>query len=397
MMLRPIALGVILLSCCRDSSCEDWYRFRGPRLDGVSRETNWPVDWVANAPRISWKASVGKGLSSVSIRNDKLYTIGNEDNVDTVFCLDVATGQVSWSHAYPSPTDANEFDGGPTSTPTVEGDQVYTLGRQGDLICFDKDDGDVVWSINVADVADVRIPTWGFSGSPLAIKHLLLVNVGDSGVAVDRFTGELIWKSADKDSGYSSVVPMGDNVVFASARSYVGVDPMSGREVWRQRWLTTFGCNAADPIIDGDRVFLSSGYNRGAALLSIKGEAPSVIWKNKEMQNQIGTSVLVDGFVYGVHGDVAAGADVRCIDLNSGEVRWTSVGIRAGALSAAGDKLILISDSGELIIAFASASKFDLLARQQVLRGKCWTAPVLSNGRIYCRSADGEIVCVDVR
>ncbi len=395
-----IAITCALFSC-RFGAAEDWYRFRGPRLDGVSSETAWTDDWPDGGPKIAWTASVGTGFSSVSVSAGRLYTIGNEGNVDTVYCLDAANGTEIWKHSYSSPTDPNEFEGGPTSTPTVDGDQVYTLGRRGDLFCLDKASGEVRWSLNVADKAGVRVPAWGFAGSPLVCDERLIVNVGDAGMGVDKQTGELVWASADKDAGYSSPVPMPGSdprrVVIGSARSYVCVDVESGLERWRQKWLTTFGCNAADAIVSGDNVFLSSGYNRGSALLRILGDEPTIVWKNKEMQNQISSSLLIDGCLYGIHGDVASGAQLRCIEWASGEVKWTSDTVAPGGLTAAGDRLIILGDSGELVVAPASPAGFEVTSRYSVLDGKCWTTPVLSGGRIYCRAADGTLVCVDVR
>ena len=215
-------------------------------------------------------------------------------------------------------------------------------------------------------------------------------------------TGELAWASQDRDAGYATPVPVPDvepkQVIIGSSRSYVCVEVASGAEVWRQRWLTTFGCNAADPIIDAGRIFLSSGYNRGAALLKPGGDdAPQVVWKSKEMQNQISTSVLVDGYLYGIHGDVDHEPVLRCMEFASGKVMWSDTRVRPGGLIAAGDRLIVLSDSGDLVLGVASRSGFELTSRHTVLEGTCWTAPVLSAGQIYCRNSDGVLVCVDVR
>ncbi len=396
-----IILGVMLGKVAKSATAEDWYRFRGPNLDGISSETEWTHQWPPGGPNVLWRANVGTGFSSTPTSQGRLYTIGNEENVDTVYCINVETGEQIWAHSYASPTEPNEFEGGPTSTPTIDGDTVVTLSRSGDLFSFEKDTGKVNWSLNVPEAANVRVPAWGFAGSPLAHGDRLILNVGDAGVAVDRRSGQLAWASEDKESGYSSPIPYSigstEGVILGSARSYVAVDPKSGSELWRQRWLTTFGCNAADPIISGNQVFLSSGYNRGSGLLDISGGEPEVIWKHKEFQNQLSTSVLIDGYLYGASGDVDAGAELVCVKLESGELQWVADSVRVGGISAAGDRLILLSDSGELVIATASPEKFDILARHEVLDGKCWTAPVLSENRIYCRSARGEVACVDVQ
>jgi outer membrane protein assembly factor BamB len=396
-----VCISAVVAATATALTADDWYRFRGPTLNGRSAEIEWSHQWSAAGPKIAWTAEVGIGFSSVSISDGRLYTIGNEENVDTIHCLSTETGEQLWTHTYSSPTDPNEFEGGPTSTPTIDGDLVFTLSRSGDLFALNKTSGLVHWNQDIAAEAEVRIPAWGFSGSPYVHDDLLILNVGDAGAAVNKKTGQLVWKSEDRDSGYSSPVPLPqdgrEGLVLGSARSYVCVEPNSGKEMWRQRWLTTFGCNAADAIVSGNHVFLSSGYNRGSALLSVTADAPEMLWKHKDFQNQLVSSVLVDGNLFGASGDVASGAELVCVELMSGDVRWRSDAVRVGALSVAGDRLIVLSDSGELVIAKTSPERFEILARHQVLEGKCWTAPVLSNGRIYCRTASGQIVCIDVR
>jgi len=398
--MKSFAGLLVVMACLNPVAAEDWPRFRGPDLNGVSAESINPEAWGDAGPPSRWTRSVGTGMSNISIVGDRLFTMGNTDNVDSVVCLRTSSGETIWQHDYPCATDPYEFEGGPTATPTVdvETGMVFTLSRRGDLFGLDADTGQVRWQQNMSELANVRIPAWGFSGSPFVYRDLVLVNVGDAGAAVNKHNGELVWSSGDNDAGYSSMVLVpfhgADSVAFGSARSYVGINPTDGRELWRQRWLTTFGCNAADPIIFQGKLFLSSGYNRGSALVQLGDGEPEMIWKNKDMQNQLSTSVLIGGFIYGVHGDVDAGAELRCIDPNDGSVKWTSQGIDFGAISATRDHLITLSDTGELIIVEADPSAFGVIARQRVLDGKCWVAPVLANGRIYCRSALGDLVCV---
>jgi len=379
---------------------EDWPCWRGPQHNGISKETGWLDQWPEKGPTIAWKASVGTGFSSVTVSGGRLYTMGNEDNTDTVYCLDAATGKQLWTHSYRCALDAKLFEGGPTSTPTVDGDGVYTLSRQGDLFCFDAATGKIRWSKNVAEEAGVRVPGWGFASSPLVQGDLLVLNVGEAGTAIEKRTGKLVWTSADRDAGYNTPVPVrrGDKLILilASGKFYHAVELATGKELWRHRWLVRFGCNAADPIVSGDRVFISSGYNRGAALLNI--DEPTVVWENKDMQNQLNSSVLIDGHLYGVDGNThGSAASLKCMELASGKVRWAHKWKGMGSLMAAGGKLIVLSEQGELIIAKASPKAFEPSARAKVLIGKCWTVPVLAQGRIYCRNADGNLVCVDVR
>ncbi len=382
-------------------AADDWPRWRGPNLDGVSQETGWLADWPEKGPAVAWKASVGTGFSSVTLSRGRLYTMGNRENTDTVYCLDAATGGQIWTHSYRSPLEERLFEGGPTSTPTVDGERVYTLSRQGDLFCFDAATGKVGWSKNIAEEAGVRVPGWGFAGSVLVHGELLVLNVGEAGTAVEKTSGKIVWTSADRDAGYNTPVPVrrGDRwfVVIASGRFYHLVDLKTGKELWRHRWLVRFGCNAADPVVDGNRVFISSGYNRGAALLEIAGDEPAVVWANKDMQNQFSSCVLIDGHLYGIDGNTHSATSLKCMEFASGKVKWAHPWKGMGSLTAAGGKLIVLGEQGELIVAGASPEEFKPSARAKVLGGKCWTVPVLARGRIYCRNAGGELVCVDVR
>lgn len=391
-----ILLWVVALA--PSALAEDWYRFRGPQLNGISTETEWSHAWHDDTPQEVWQVEVGTGLAGVVVSDGRAFTLGNVDNADTICCFNSVTGQPLWQHSYPAATDPNEFEGGPTSTPTVDGSRLYALSRQGDLFCLEVATGKIEWQCQVAELADVRVPTWGFAGSPLVHDQLLLLNVGDAGVGLNKHTGALVWSSADRDAGYSSMVPLRVSdqpaVVFGSARSYVCVRADSGQELWRQRWLTTFGCNAADPIVAGSQIFISSGYNRGCALLQLTDQGVDEVWKNKELQTQISSCVLIGGHVYGIHGDVADGTQLRCLELNSGAVKWTETDFRPGGLSAAGERLLVLSDDGELLIVAAQPDACQILARQHVLEGKCWTAPVLANGQVYCRSASGQVVCL---
>lgn len=380
---------------------EDWPHWRGPNRNGVSSEFEFRIDWPPEGPTTTWKAKVGVGFSSVAVAKGRAFTIGNRENIDTVFCFDAQTGETLWTHSYKAPLNDKFFEGGPTSTPTIDDDVVYTLSREGDVFCFDVTSGDIRWSKNVADAAEVRVPGWGFAGSPVVHDNMLLLAVGEAGTALDKRTGELLWSSADKDAGYATplLLPNSEGclAIIASGKFYHLVDVASGTERWRYRWLTRFGCNAAEPIVSGDKVFISSGYNRGSALLRLAADAPEEVWKSKGFQNQFSSSVLIDGFLYGIDGDTTGERSLKCVELATGEIQWSQDGLGSGTLIGADSRLIILSEAGELAIVDTSPSEFKLLAKAKVLDGKCWTAPTLANGRVYCRSADGDVVCVDLR
>ncbi len=392
---------LLLLLAASPAFADDWPQWRGPQRNGISAETGWLEAWPEGGPPVAWRAEVGTGFSSFAVAGGRVLTLGNVDHVDTLFCLDAAKGTLLWKHSYPSDLGDRFFEGGPTSTPTVEGDRVYVLGRWGDAFCLEAATGKVRWSANVHKEAGVRTPGWGYAGSPLVHGDLVIFNVGEAGLALEKATGKVRWKSADKDSGYSTPLPVkrGDAwiALLGSGASYLAVDLATGREAWRVKWVTQYGCNAADPVVDGDRAFISTGYGRGGALLKMKDGDPDVAWQNKALGTQMNSAVLVGGHLYGLDGDTGRGADLKCVEFATGGEKWSVAGLGAGSLMAADGKLIVLSEKGELLLGPASPERFRPSARAQVIQGKCWTVPVLANGRILVRSAEGEVVCLDVR
>ncbi|HKS38468.1 MAG TPA: PQQ-binding-like beta-propeller repeat protein [Verrucomicrobiae bacterium] len=398
------SIGPLLLLSLLGSSLEsdggDWPHWRGPDLNGISRE-KVTASWPAEGPRQLWKASVGIGFSSVAVAQGRVFTLGNKDETDTVYCFDAETGKELWTHAYLCPIDPKYYEGGPGSTPTVEGGRVYTLSKRGHLFCFEAAAGTVIWQKNLMEELGVKKPEWGFAGSPLVEGNLLVLNLGGAGTAIDKATGKIVWTSDTNAAGYATPVPFtaGDErcVAIFSGKALVGVRVKDGRELWRHPWVTKWDINSADPILVGDKLFVST-FDRGCALLQLTGVAPKVVWENKNMANHFNSCVYLNGFFYGIDGNTDQPAkDLRCVDGKTGDVKWKYDGPGLGSLMAADGKLIVLSERGELAVAEASPDAFKPLARAQVLGGKCWTTPVLANGRLYCRNARGDLVCLDVR
>jgi outer membrane protein assembly factor BamB len=395
-------LKLLLVTLALPLMAEDWPQWRGPNRNGISTEKGWLDQWPSDGPPIAWKAAVGMGFSSFAVAGGRVYTMGNSDGNDTIFCLDATTGKELWKHSYPADLGDKFFEGGTTGTPTVDEGRVFALSRWGDLFCLDAATGKMVWTNNLPKQTGVRIPVWGFSGAPTVLENLLLLNVGEAGMALDKATGKLVWQSANKEAGYSTPLPWRHNgsisVLLGSGTSYLAVEPHSGKELWRIRWLTQYGVNAADPVLDGELVFISSGYGKGAALLKPgAGPEPELVWKSKVLRTQLNAAVLIGGYLYGGDGDASDKPALKCIAIADGKEQWSEPGVSVGALMAAEGKLIIMGDHGELVIAPASPKGFQPTARAQVLGGKCWTAPVLANGFIYCRNSRGDVAALAVR
>lgn len=374
---------------------EDWPHWRGPDRNGISRET----DWSAKAPRRVWQAKVGTGFSSVSVADGRVYTMGNSGDQDTVHCLNEKTGKTIWKHSYPSPRAPRYYDGGPSCTPTIDGEVVYTLGRQGDLFAFNAQSGKVIWNENIATEINADYPEWGYAGSPFVDGDALVLNVGTAGVKVNKRTGKVIWKTGSSTSGYSTPfihVHRGTKayIVFGATAAYA-VAAKDGRVLWQHPWKTSWDINSADPIIQDNKMFISSGYNRGGALLDISGPKPKVIWDNRNMRNHFNSCLLIDGHLYGFDGNSHRGtAYLACIEFATGEKKWSTTRFGCGALTAADGKLIILGDRGQLAIGPASPKVFRPERSTQALGGLCWTPPVLANGKLYCRNSRGDLVCL---
>jgi outer membrane protein assembly factor BamB len=376
----------------------DWPRWRGPLGNGVSTEQVEP--WASGGPKKLWTAKVGTGFSAISVADGRAYTMGFGGGQDHVVCLDAATGKELWRHSYASQLKPNMYDGGPGATPAVADGRVFTLGKMGDACALDAATGAVVWQKNLADETDIGRPTWSFAGSPLVTGGLVLYNLAAHGVAVDAGTGSLRWKSPDAPTGYATPVPFERaGRTFAAlftGREIVAVEPATGTVAWRLPWRTSYSVNAADPVMLEDRMLVTSGYGKGAALFDIAATPLRAVWETKALRSQFTPPVVADGFAYGIDGDAPGRGPLVCMDLKDGSVKWKEPNVGTGGVIIAGDRLVVLTSRGELILAERSPEKFKPLARAQILGGTCWTVPTLANGRLYARNSLGQTVCVEL-
>jgi outer membrane protein assembly factor BamB len=405
MNLKSFCICLVATFIALPLTADDWPNYRGPNHNGISSETGWSKNWTAIPPTIRWRAKVGLGFSSFAVVKDKVFTFGNDAGKDVVFCLNAETGAELWRHSYRADRGARFYQGGTHSTPAVDGDTVYVMGKQGELFALSTDTGSVKWSKQIMrelGLSGRDRGTWGFGGSPLVHENLLILNAGGAGAAFDKATGKVVWRSTGK-AGHSTPVPYEVNgesaVAIFGGFGVSGVATKNGRQLWTFPWKTQYEVNAVDPVFfsPGKTLFVSSGYDVGGAMLNLNGQGTRPVWRNKNMMNHFQTCVLIAGHLYGIHGHSGKTAgELRCVDARSGRALWRDTMPGLGGISAADGHLILLGERGTLMIAPASRTAFKPVGRLQVLGGTCWTAPVLANSSIYCRNGRGDVVCVDV-
>ena len=385
----------------------DWPQWMGPNLSGVSGESGWSTEWPETGLPTKWTQESGIGFSSISIADARLYTMGNLDGSEAVYCFDKGTGKEIWRHSYDCELVAVLYEGGPGCTPTIDDDRVYATGKEGQLMCLDAKTGKLLWQQNLQEDLGVRLHEWGFNATPLIVDDQVIVEVGRL-ASYNKTTGKKNWQSELHTSGYGSVraFDFQGELLLASLdcdglrinRSING-DPLAF-----EPWPSPFRTNSTTPIIAGDKVYISTGYNVGCGLFKLTRSSKQVpiqleeIYTNRQMRNHFNNSILYEGHLYGFDGNSNLGRVVhlKCMNFETGEVLWKHRGLGCGSLMIADGKLILLSDDGRLIIAAATPKKYEQLAESQILTGRCWTVPVLHQGSICARNARGILVCVSL-
>lgn len=383
----------------------DWPHWRGPNYDGLSTEIDILTAWPKEGPKQLWEAKTGEGFASVAVADGRVFTVVQDGDDEAVICWDAATGTKQWRFRYPC-YYKNDFGNGPRSTPSVDGDLVFTVGATGMLHCLKTmpagAEGKVVWKKNLQEEFGAIVPKWGISFSPLVLgDRLYIVPGGPAGnalAALDKKTGELVWKKYDDLPAYTSPIPATlhgqTQVLFLTGSRLVSVHPDTGDLLWEYPWPIENQCNIASPLVVQDYVFLSSYYGRGCAVLKIgDDETPHLVYKNKRMRNHLGTSVRIGDHIYGFDDML-----LTCMNFRTGEVLWKERGFDKGALTAFGDHLIVYGANGELALVEANPAEYVEKGRFQFSpQGRqCWSAPVLANGRLYVRDWQ-KLVCFDVR
>jgi len=399
-VLRAFASVFVLAIASAAGAATDWPQWRGPQRDGTGSADGLATDWRKTPPRVIWTAKIGTGFSSIAISDGIALTLGNKDNTDTVFAFDAGSGKLKWKHSYPCDLDPLRHEGGPFATPTVVGKRVYTLSKLGQLFCLELATGKVVWKVDLVQATGSQRETYGFSGSPLVVGDRVIVSAGSGGAGFDAATGKLVWKSKPHvKPGHASPVLITvakdkkPGVLVMGKTLMSIVNPSDGRLI-AQQTLVGQGSRIykiPDPLIIGDSIFVTSTYGYVCTRIKLSDGKFSEMWRNKNLTSKMLSPVLIDGHIVGGHLE----RWFRCIDPATGEIKWEDKGF-AGNVIRAGKLSLILTTTGDLILADISARGFKELGRAKALNGKCWTMPALAGGKVYCRNADGDLACIDV-
>ena len=406
-LLIATTLGALLMavtSAQQPATPAEWFQWRGANRDGISQETGLLQEWPKLGPPLAWRANgVGNGYSSFSTSGGRLYTLGARAGTEYVVALDRASGKKVWE-TQNGQRYQNDRGDGPRSTPTVDGDRLYVLGGSGDLTCLENATGKKIWSLNIVQKFGGVNPYWGYSESPLIVGDRIVINAGGrraSIVAINKLDGKTLWQNHNDEAGYSSPVLLRtgsfQQVVFFTAERGLAVDPRDGRLLWSYDRAANGTANIATPIVHGNRVFLSSDYGTGAALLDVRASgnlaSASEVYFTRDMRNHHASSVLVGSHLYGFSSSI-----LTAMVFDTGTVAWRNRSVGKGSLIYADERLYLYSENGIVGLADASADGYVERGRFTLSTGNAstWSHPVISNGLLILRDQD-RVYAYDVR
>jgi outer membrane protein assembly factor BamB len=371
-----------------------WTGFRGPQRDGHYRERTIRTSWPTGGLQTLWKQPVGGGYASFAIAGGRAFTIEQRGEEEVVAAYEIATGRELWTNSWRAAFRESMGGDGPRATPTWFEGHVFALGAEGELRCLDDATGRVGWRTNILEDAGADNLQWGMAASPLIVDDTVVVlpggRDGRSVVAYDRRSGSRVWAALSDQAAYSSpmLVTLAGvrQIVVFSATRLMGLAPLSGELLWEYPWKTQFEINASQPLVVGDnRLFVSSGYGTGAAVIELgpsgRGLGVREVWRNIRMKNQFSSSVLHEGFVYGLDESILA-----CVDAASGELKWKGGRYGYGQIMLASGHIIVLTEDGQLALVRARPDRHEEIARFPVLEGKTWNHPAIADGYLLVRN-----------
>ncbi len=398
-------IAFVSLAVSLASATEDWPQFLGPTRDGQS-----PSMTLAAVPKegwpLRWKAAVGEGFSGPVVVSNCVYLFHRSEGQEVLSAYLVTDGSLKWKQALATSYSA-QFGGteGPSATPAADHQRVFALGASGKLRAVSATDGRLLWQVDCAERFGAESGFFGFGSSPLLLGDRLIVQVGGPEACVVAFAvsdGRVLWKAGTDEAGYGSPVTRtraGRQEVLCFHRAgLLLLDPANGVELARFPWRARMhaSVNAATPLAVGDGIFMTSSYGAGAVLLKPDGKTFRSAWSGDEsLSSHFATPVLVDGFLYGFHGRQESGPDFRCIEASSGKVRWSLERAGSGSVLAAGRKLLLLMESGEVRVLEANPEKPIEKGRFQAGGSGARALPALALGRFFFRDR-AHLLCLEI-
>lgn len=409
-----------LLACTVATHAADWQQYRGPNGDGSSPEKLVAKTWPATGPKVLWKRPLTDGFSSFAVKDGKAFTIVGRvvdgAKQEVVAGLNAANGQALWATPLgvakyegggDSGTPDNKGGDGPRSTPTVDGNNVYVISCDLQLVCIDAAKGTKRWTRDIVkEHAGVNI-TWKNAASPVIDGNLIFMAGGGPGqalLAFDKETGKNVWKTQDDKMTHSTPIVrdiMGvRQVIFFTQKGLVSCEPKTGSVLWRFDFPFKVS-TAISPVVEKDIVYVSAGYGVGAGACKLTKTGSTFeakeLWRTpNQLPNHWSTPVVKDGYLYGMFQfkDYGKGP-LKCVELATGKEMWSQNGFGPGNVLLVDNHIMVLGDAGQLVLVEATPKAYNEVSRAKVISGKCWSTPALSDGKVYLRSTT-EGVCVDI-
>ena len=406
--MRRLVFGcaVVALTVGLQGAASDWPQFLGPERNGVY-SGRIAESWGPSGPRVVWRKQIGQGLSGPVVAQGRVILFHRVSGREVVESFDARTGAAQWQYGYPTTyRDDFGFDEGPRAVPVVADGVVYTFGAEGQLHAVELATGKRLWSEDTMRRFNVPKGFFGAAGSPLVESGRVLANIGGPSagiVAFDAKTGKVLWSTMGDGASYSSAIGATiagrRSAIFLTRNRLIGLDPATGSVQFQRDWRArqAASVNVATPVVIGDLIFVSAEYGPGAAVLRVEGSKLTELWASDDvLSNHYATSVYHDGYLYGFHGRQEFGPSFRAVEFRTGKVRWSQDQFRAGSVTLAGDRLLILRETGELILAKASPDAFQPIARAQILPGVVRAYPAIADGFLYVRN-DNILLCLDLR
>jgi outer membrane protein assembly factor BamB len=395
---RFFCTAIIVAHLSLTATASDWPKWLGPTGENSAPEDG-PFNPDLKSWKIAWTKNVGLGYSSLAVVGDRAYTMGHDGkSKENVYCLNASTGESIWSYSYEAPLIPHLHTGGPNATPTVIGNKVITLSKNGLVFCFSADKGEVIWQANLLELFGIKLPQWGFASSALVEGNQVLF-CGGKVCALALDTGKMIWttKTAYLPAGYAqSPVFDFDGKKCVAALDGKGLSILSatdGAEITRHPFKALFDMNATTPVIldHGKHIFIANTVQ--SEMLSFDGSKLTTDWSIKELRNVMNNSVIQDGSIYGITGEQQQTTNsVVSIKESDGKENWSQPAIGYGTTIGIGKTLLILTERGELITAKIDPAKYTEISRRKVLDEVCWTTPTYANGKIFLRNDKGNVV-----